>query len=101
MKIGIIGVGNLGSSIANGLLNSGVKKEDLVLSEYKIDLLKSFESSGATLTANNNELVQQSDIVIFALKPYKLVDILNEVKPSLKKDTIIVSVVSTLQVSLH
>lgn len=98
-KIGIIGVGNLGSSIAKGLIKSGINPTDLILSEYKIDLLKSFDNSGCSLTTNNLELTQKSDIIILAVKPYKLLDILKEITPSLNESKTIVSAVTGITIN--
>jgi len=99
MKIGIIGVGNLGSSIANGLLKSGVKSENLTLSEYKIDLLKSFENSGCTLTTDNKSLAQQSDIIIIAVKPFKCLEIISKISSELNGTKTIVSVVTGISIN--
>ena len=93
-KIGIIGVGNLGSSIANGLLKSGVKADDLILSEYKLELLNNFKNSGCKLTTDNKVVTSESDIIIIAVKPFKLLEVVTEIKSSLNDSKTIVSVVT-------
>ena len=98
-KIGIIGVGNLGSSIANGLLNSGFSPENLILSEYKKELLHSFENKNCFLTTNNSDLAQKSDIIIVAVKPFKLIEIVDEIKLELNTSKVLVSVVTGIKIS--
>ena len=71
-KIGIIGVGNLGSSIANGLLKSGLNPENLILSETSLESLLAFENTGCVLTTDNLLVAKDSDLIILAVKPFKL-----------------------------
>lgn len=81
MKIAIIGTGNLGLSIANGLINSGLKINSLYLTKRNISELNGWKSKrNATITSNNIEAVQHSEIIILAVQPKQLQLVLNEIK---------------------
>ena len=97
MKIGIIGVGNLGYSIALGILSQDdIRFMSLYLSKRNVKSLNSWsELPRVTVTSNNVELVKKSDIIIVAVQPAQLEGVLEEIKPFLKpKKHTIISVVT-------
>jgi pyrroline-5-carboxylate reductase len=81
MKIAIIGVGNLGYSIALGVLGeSQINFKSLYLSKRNTKTLNSFENfPKVTITCDNKEAVKNSDIVILAVQPGQLEPILKTV----------------------
>ena len=64
MKIGIIGAGNLGLSIAQGLLISD-KITTLYLTKNKTSTIKEYnEIENVVVSSNNVQAVKNSDIII-------------------------------------
>ncbi len=100
-KIAIIGGGNLGKSIAAGLLRANVvRPEDLIITRRKIQFLLSFSEQGVNVTSDNHKAVNESDIVIFSVKPHKINDILLSVKSDiLKKKPIVISTVTGVKLT--
>lgn len=92
MKIAIIGGGNLGVSIAEGLRQAdpGIAVSVSRRSAERIAFLR---ASGITVTASNIECVQSADMVIVAVKPHQIEDVVREVKDHLRGQPL-VSVVS-------
>lgn len=73
----IIGGGNLGSAIAEGLLQANyIKAKNLTITKRNTAGLKRFEESGVRILSDNQEAVQQADIIILAVKPYQVQEIL-------------------------
>jgi len=69
MKIAIIGVGNLGLSIAKGLLSNNLITS-LYLTKRHINELEGFSSNKKVVITSDNALaIQNSDILIFAVQP--------------------------------
>lgn len=93
-SIAIIGGGNLGKSIANGLLSQNFSPSKLTITRNKIELLQDFSTKNVTVTDNNIEAVTKSDIIIIAVKPYKIAEILQEISSVITKDKTLISVVS-------
>ncbi len=92
MKIAIIGTGNLGSSIAKGLIKNE-SFTSLYLSDRNTKAVKNFESIDNVFVTNDNALaVEQSDIILFALQPKHIDGVLESVKPIITNDHIIMSV---------
>ena len=94
-KIAIIGGGNLGSAIAEGLVFSKIfPNENITVTRRKVHLLENLKEKGLNVLTDNTEAVRSSDIILLAVKPYQVIDILAEIKPFLTKDKILVSMVS-------
>ena len=94
-KIAIIGGGNLGTAMAEGLLKSKFcKASDITITKRKIITLQNLNKRGVKVTASNAEAVGNSELVILAVKPYQVTDVLNSFKKELTARHILVSVVT-------
>jgi pyrroline-5-carboxylate reductase len=94
-KIAIIGGGNLGSAIAEGLLKSKFcKASDIIITKRKISTLEKLKDKGVKITSNNAEAVSNSELIILAVKPYQVSDVLNSFKNELSNKLVLVSVVT-------
>lgn len=92
-RIAIIGGGNLGTAIARGLISEGViKPSNMTVTRRRVSLLKELSDQGIVVTDNNCEATKNSDIIILGVKPYQLEDVINEIKPCLSGNKVIVSV---------
>ena len=93
-KIAIIGGGNLGSSIAKGLVKSGFTPGNLMVTRRKVELLQELSDMGIRTSADNIEAVKQSEVLLLTVKPYKIDLVLQEIAPFIQKKHLIVSMVS-------
>jgi pyrroline-5-carboxylate reductase len=76
-RIAIIGGGNLGSAIAEGLLKSKFNEpSEIIVTKRHTATLHSLKEKGIQITDDNNEAVRKSDVVILAVKPFQVSDIL-------------------------
>ncbi len=83
-KIAIIGGGNLGSSIAEGLVASGfVQASQITLTKRNLHTIQHLADKGVSITSNNEEAVRNANYVILAVKPFQLKDIVKDIKPAL------------------
>ena len=94
MKIAIIGVGNLGYSIAVGILSQRkeIKCKSLYLTKRNTASLSHLEKvSLVKTTTDNRRAVKYSDIIILAVQPAQLTEVLDEIRDLVdpKKHTII------------
>lgn len=92
-KIAIIGGGNLGTAIAEGLLKSKFcKPADITITKRKIETLQKLKDKGVKTSSVNADAVRNSELVILAVKPYQVSDVLNSFKKELTVKHILVSV---------
>ncbi|HVZ26451.1 MAG TPA: NAD(P)-binding domain-containing protein, partial [Sediminibacterium sp.] len=83
-KLAIIGGGNLGSAMAEGLLSSGfVQASRLVVTKRNTASLQSLSERGVTVTSDNREAVQQADWIILAVKPFQVKEVVQQILPVL------------------
>ena len=99
MKIAIIGAGNLGQSIAKGILNSKGTNY-LYLTKRNPTDLYTFENNGnVIITSDNREAIKNSTILIFAVQPNQLESILEDAKDLLSKKHIIISTITGFSIA--
>ncbi|MEW4924027.1 pyrroline-5-carboxylate reductase [Algibacter sp. 2305UL17-15] len=99
MKIAIIGTGNLGSSIAKGLIGSK-SFTTLYLSDrntIQVDAYKDVKN--VTVTNDNTLAVINSDVVIFALQPKHINGVLESVASKITSNHVIMSVAAGVEIS--
>jgi len=94
--IAIIGGGNLGGAIAEGLLSSHyIKPASLTVTRRKTERINYLKEMGVDVTADNNAAVRGKSVVIVAVKPYKIAEVLKSLADDLAVDRpIVVSVVT-------
>jgi len=95
-KIAILGTGNIGTSIAAGLLASGsLLPENMILTRRKIHLLDSFKTQNVQVLNDNIKAVQKSQVIIIAVEPQQIDTLLDEIASAIKPgEHIIISVVT-------
>jgi len=94
-KIAIIGGGNLGTAIAEGLIKSKFcKAADITVTKRNTAALKYLADKGVNITSDNAAAVRNSELVILAVKPFQVSDVLNGLKKSLTPKHMLVSVVT-------
>lgn len=83
-KIAIIGGGNLGTAIAEGLISSGfIAATDIIVTKRNTATLQQLSEKGVTVTSDNAEAVRQAKWLIFAVKPFQIKEILLQLQPYL------------------
>lgn len=86
MKIAIIGGGNMGGAIAKGIAaGSLVPASDLTVTAHTqqtLDKIKGYDPAIRT-TLDNREAVQGADLVVLAVKPWLLEEVVKEIRGGL------------------
>ena len=95
-KISIIGGGNLGTAIADGLINSGfIRPEEIMITKRNPSSLQKLKDKGVLTGNDNNAAVQFGDIIIMAVKPFQIQEVLLGIKADLNETRhLMVSVVT-------
>ena len=95
-KIAIIGGGNLGGAIAEGLIKSQfVSAAQITVTRRNVDAIRHLKDLGVTVTSENDTAIGNSDVIIVSLKPYNVKEVLERVKQHFDpKKHILISVVT-------
>ena len=99
-RLAILGAGNIGTSIANGLVQSGrFVAGDITLTRRKVHLLDRLKEQGFIVQKNNLEAVRNSEIMIIAVEPQQIDALLKEIGPELEPGRdVIISVASGVSI---
>ena len=99
-KIGFIGGGKMASAIMKGIINSGYcKKENIFVSDKNKDALKVLKENFAVNTVQDNKYVaENADIIIFAVKPFVLRDVLEEIKTCVNQNKLVLSIAAGISI---
>jgi pyrroline-5-carboxylate reductase len=82
-KIAIIGGGNLGAAIAEGLIKSKfIAPQNITVTRRNLEPIHHLKALGVNVTSDNEAAIQNSEVIIVALKPYNV----REVMEGLKKN---------------
>lgn len=93
-KIAIIGIGNMGSAILNGLIHSD-KIVNKNLQASRANPQKAAADSakyGISVLTDNKSVAKDADVIILAVKPYLIKEVVAEIKPLIKAETLVISV---------
>jgi len=94
-KIAIIGGGNLGTAIAEGIIGAGlVIKGNVIVTRRNIKEIEHLKAKGIQVLSDNKQAVRESDIIIIAVKPHITTSVLQEIKEILTSQQTVISVVT-------
>jgi pyrroline-5-carboxylate reductase len=95
--IAILGGGNIGTSLAKGLIASGQYTVNEILITEKREPRKEYlKSAGFNVTDNNREAVRQADILFVSVKPQQFGDLVEEIKDSITQKHLLISTVTSV-----
>ena len=99
-KIAIIGCGNLGRAILQGLIDDvEFPNSNVTATKRDLSTLEDLRGSGVVLTTNNVEAINGAEIILVALKPHNFLEVLSEVKEHLDPEKhILVSLATGISV---
>lgn len=93
-RIGFIGGGNMGEALISGLIMANsTKPENITCSDVRLDALQELQGKyGVNITTDNNEVVRNSDIIVYATKPQILASVLKETADALDQSKLVISI---------
>lgn len=93
-RLGFIGCGNMAGAIIGGILNAGVlKKEEIIAAEIMDAARKNAEQKfGIEMTNDNKKVATGSEIIVLSVKPQFYQEVIEEVRPIISRDTIVLTI---------
>ncbi|MBW1952676.1 MAG: pyrroline-5-carboxylate reductase [Deltaproteobacteria bacterium] len=100
-RLGIIGVGNMGESLLKGWLKAGLTEPELIrvfdLSSERRKMAR--QQYGVQIATDNLDLVRTAEILLLAVKPQGLAQVLAEIRPQVKKSHLVISIAAGIPIS--
>ena len=96
MKIGFIGGGNMAEAMLKGMISKGIK--DVIVSEPGEErrqyLVKTF---GVETSDSNKTVVSRCGLIILAVKPQNMEDVLDDIKDSVTENITVMSIAAGIR----
>lgn len=101
MKIAFIGGGAMGEAILSAVLNKGLSTPEAVwVSDIKKERRQHLKQKyGVTVTEDNREATDKSDIIVLAIKPQNLAEVMPELSSHLKSTQLILSIIAGARIN--
>ena len=98
-KIGFIGVGNIANAIISGAVQGQIiKPQDLILYDIDAKKLDAFVQKGIATAESIEALAEKADVLFLTVKPQILTSVLEQLKPCLNENTLIISPVAGVKI---
>jgi len=100
-RIGFVGTGNMAEAMMKGLLQAGAVTPDAIIAsdlrEDRLNLVK--EAFGISVSARNLDVVDNSDIIVLAVKPQIMETVLKELAPHLDLSKLLISIAAGISLA--
>lgn len=97
-KIACIGTGAMGGAIMRAVCKKYDVKE-ICVTDKNVEMGKAFAAeTGATFCASNKEVIKGAKYVFIAVKPQFLKDVFYEIKDSIEKETVVISMAAGVKI---
>lgn len=94
MKIGFIGLGNMATAMISGMLSKKIVLPGELIGSARTEATRNKVKNdlGISVTAENQKVAAESDLLFLAVKPQFLEGVLEEIKDFTAADTLVVSI---------
>jgi pyrroline-5-carboxylate reductase len=91
---GFIGSGKMATALVRGMIRAGIASADCICASDPLAAARTALSADAGIAVfdENNEVVGRSDVVILAVKPQSMPEVLEKIRPSLSSDHLVISI---------
>lgn len=100
-KIGFIGSGKMAGAIIKGLIKTKFASADnIIATQAESEGLKEKSNAlgGISIILDNPELAKWADVIFIAVKPNQVLGVLEEIKPLITSDKLVVSIAAGINV---
>ena len=99
MVLGVIGAGNMAQALISGIIKSKVlESNSIIVSNYNSKKAEDLVKKYNVLVEDNINVIRKSNVILLAVKPYAVIDTLNQYIEDLK-DKIVISVAAGISIS--
>ncbi len=100
MKVAFIGGGNMGEAMLAAIIKQGIAKvSDIIVSDVKEERLEHLEKNyGVAVTSDNLKAVAWGEVIILAIKPQNLHQVMSELEGRIDSGKLILSIIAGARV---
>jgi pyrroline-5-carboxylate reductase len=98
-RVGIIGAGTMGEAFIAALIRSGLSADAIFIVVRREERGKELSSKYGVIVKELDEAIKASDVLILGIKPQGLAELLPQIQPSLRTDTLVLSLLAGKTIS--
>jgi pyrroline-5-carboxylate reductase len=93
-RIGFLGAGKMATALAAGWLKAGLAAPGRLCASDPVPAARDafHQATGATVHGDNLRVAAASDVLVLAVKPQQMADVLKELRPALQPQHLVVSI---------
>src|SRR5258706_4411940 len=101
LKIGFLGAGKMASALAKGMMKTGLVRPENVLASDPVEAARSSftREAGARSTASNAEVVTFASVLVLAVKPDQVNDLLSEITGQFTTKHVLISIAAGVPIA--
>ena len=101
LRIAVLGAGKMGGILLQAFLRSGLFGDNQIAATVAHDLRAEAlsEQLGIAVTTDNRTAVRGADIVLLAVKPTQVVDLVRDIAPELPSHALLISIAASVKTS--
>jgi pyrroline-5-carboxylate reductase len=101
LTIGFLGGGKMAAALAKGVVSAGLAKPTLLLASDPLPAARSAFASqtGAKTTASNLEVVRFARVLVLAVKPGHVGELLEEIRPAITPGHLLISIAAGVPIA--
>ncbi len=99
-KIGFVGGGKMGEALCKGIINAGLSKaENIMVSDVIVERCRLLSKEiGVKTTQSNRDAATFADVIILAVKPQMMGDVLDQLKNDITTRHLVVSIAAGIPI---
>lgn len=99
-KVVFIGAGNMAEAIVSGMVTAEFcAPEKIIMTDIRPERLADLEAEYGVSTSTDNAVVKNAEIVLLAVKPQVMKDVLRSIAPVLREETLVISIAAGIPTS--
>jgi len=100
LRIGFLGAGKMATALAQGWIHAGLTVAEKVCASDPVPAACAHftKTTGAIALADNAAILAQSDVVVLAVKPQNMPDLLNEIRPGVQVRHLLISIAAGITI---
>jgi pyrroline-5-carboxylate reductase len=94
-KVVFVGAGNMAEAIVSGMVEGAFcAPEKIIMTDVRPERLADLAKEYGVSTSTDNRVVKNAEIVLLAVKPQVMADVLNGIAPVLRPETLVISIMA-------
>ncbi len=101
LRWGFIGAGKMATALARGMIRAGTTLPSAIVASDPLEATRAAiaHETGITITDDNLSLARQSQVIVLAVKPQNMPEVLAQLRPALTGEHLIISIAAGITLS--